>query len=349
MSFFFTPIYLFFSLSINPFLFEVPDEFAEENKYYKQLEENIQKANISTCIESLFREEKKNFKLTQKELEEVKTHLSKRVFRGVDQRFTADNLAKCLIKINKGSSCCVVTTVDGSNLRNPELIQQSIKNLEALGFNGYFYYRIGGFPNPTGQEIRYAALPYSFKIFLMLEASKLGFSHVLWVDSRLIPIRSIDPIFDVIKKHHAFLIKDKVMVRANFLSPALEKLTELTDLNPLIQYRITTPIFGLDFSFAPTVQVVNSYYKCCESGLPFLSVFPEEHVLSCIFSKYKNAFPYTDNLYPSKFKNLWLYDEDISLKNSLKFAKKKQFFFFGLSNKSQFHLTDLFFQKKRCP
>ncbi len=340
--FFFLPLHLFFFTSLNPFLFEIPEEFAEENAYFKRLEENIQKTNISEIIETLFNEEKKNFGLTEKDLQEVKTHLSKRVFRGVNQKFYADNLTKCLIKINKGSSCCVVTTVDGSNLRNPELIQQSIKNLEALGFDGYFYYRIGGFPNPTGKEIRYAALPYSFKVFLMLEAHRLGFSHVLWIDSRLIPIRSIDPIFDVIKRHHAFLIKDKVMIRANFLSQALQKLTELTGLDPLTQYRITTPIFGLDFSFAPATQVVDSYYQCCESGLPFLSVFPEEHVLSCIFSKYKNHFPFTNHLYPSKFKHLWIYDEDISLKNSLNFAQKKQFFFFGLSNKSQFQFKDLF-------
>lgn len=339
MSFLSINLFILLSLGGNPFFFEFPKNSSEENAFFSEVQENIKKANIPEKIEKIFEEEREKFCLNDGEIADLKNHLQKRILRGVDQKFTASNLTKKLTKIHNGSSCCVVTTVDGSNLRNPELIQQMIKNLEAIGFNGYLYHRIAGFPNPTGLEMRYAAIPYSFKIFLMIEAYKMGFTHILWVDSRLLPIRSIDPIFTVIKKHHAFLIKDKMMVRANFVSQALEKLNELTGVDPLLQYRIATPVFGLDFSFPPTFQVLSSYYKCCESGLPFLSVFPEEHVLSCIFSRLKNYFFYTDSLYPTKFKNLWIYDEDESLENSFEYAHKKKFFFFGLSNKSQFDLS----------
>ena len=57
--------------------------------------------------------------------------------------------------------------------------------LEKCGFNGYFLYRMGGFPNPTGIEIQYIGVPYAFKIFMMVEAQKMGFDQVLGSTHRL--------------------------------------------------------------------------------------------------------------------------------------------------------------------
>lgn len=343
-------LYFFFLLSVclysNPFFFEVPPPQKDQGDFLKKIEENIHKSHIFENINNLFEEEKKEFSLSELELSDLKNHLFKRLLRGVNQRLFSHDQKAEVVKIHKGSSCCIVTTVDGSTNRNPELISQMIKNLDALGFNGYLYYRIAGFPNPTGKEIQYASIPYSFKIFLMLEAYKIGFKEILWVDSRLMPIKGIEPIFDVIKKHHAFLVKDKIMMRANFLSRALVTLTTLTGVNPLNHYRIATPVFGLDFSFPTSLEVLKKYYECCDNGYPFLSVFPEEHVLSSIFARYQKAFPYIDSLTSSKFKNLWLYDEDVSLEESLKKAQKKQFFFFGLGNRSQFQLSELQLEKK---
>src|ERR1700722_14842938 len=87
-----------------------------------------------------------------------------------------------LEKIGKGSDMCVVCCAPYDGVRD-NLIQSITSGLQSTGFNGYFLSLTGGFPNPTGREILYVGVPYSFKVFMMLEAYKLGFNKVLWIDS----------------------------------------------------------------------------------------------------------------------------------------------------------------------
>ena len=338
---------LFVSLSLNlsPFFFELPTYEENEELFLKKVEERMQNSSIQKNIDSLLLMEKEKLSLNDSSFLEMKDHLYQRVLMGCTQKLISNEQTKRLVKVNKGSSRCIVTTIDGSKKRNPELIFQMIKNLEAIGYDGYVYFRIGGFPNPTGKEMQYAAVPYSFKIFLMLEAKNLGFPYVLWVDARLMPLRSLDPIFSALKSNHAFLVKDKIMSRVNFTTFSLAELEKITGINPLLNYRVATPVFGLDFAYPPVEKFINDYYACCESGFPFFSVFPEEHVLSTIFAKYSKSYPLKSGL-SNPFKHLWHYDDNNSLSQNLDFALKRHFFFFGLGNDSQYLLESLEMEKK---
>ncbi|MBM3196746.1 MAG: hypothetical protein FJZ61_02015 [Chlamydiae bacterium] len=338
---------LFFSLFLNlsPFFFELPTHEESEELFLKKIEEQMQNSSIQKNIDSLFLMEKEKLSLDDSSFLEMKEHLYQRVLMGCTQKLFSNDQTKRLVKVNKGSNRCIVTTIDGSKKRNPELISQMLKNLEAIGYDGYVYFRIGGFPNPTGKEMQYAAVPYSFKIFLMLEAKNLGFPHVLWVDARLMPLRSLDPIFLALKSNRAFLVKDKIMSRVNFTTFSLSHLEKITGINPLVHYRIATPVFGLDFSYPPVEKFLQDYYACCESGFPFLSVFPEEHVLSAIFAKYCNSYPLKAG-FGNQFKHLWHYDDSNSLIQHLDFALKRHFFFFGLGNNSQYLIKSLEMEKK---
>ncbi|MFZ4772904.1 MAG: hypothetical protein ACOYK9_02805 [Chlamydiia bacterium] len=339
---FFTKIILLTTL-LNPFLFDVPEGDPETTTYLESLEKKIQNGSIHEKIEQFFIEEKEKLPLSDQDYLHVRDHLFDRIARGIHQKFTSDKRDKGLIKINKGGEQCVVTTVDLSGRRNPALIKQIAKNLQKTGFNGYLYYRIGGFPHPRGTEIKYASIPYSFKIFLMEEAYLQGFSQVLWLDSRLIPIRSIQPIFDALKKHHGFFVDERLMLRVNFLSQALESIENILEVAPLFHKRITTPVFGLDFSYSPTHLFLEDYYLCAENGLCFLSVFPEEHVISSILAKYKSKFPYMSELNSSYFRKLWFYDEVTHQPDTLKVAKKHNYFFYGVGSESQYLLDKLVF------
>ncbi|MBU6148796.1 MAG: hypothetical protein KGQ54_01200 [Verrucomicrobia bacterium] len=339
---------MFFYLSfllVNPFLIDFSKDASDTLEIFKDLEKELSLSSIRQDIHTLFLEEKNKLALTDGEFETIYGHIHIRVSKGIDQKFYSHETTKGLLKINKGGNQCVVTTVDLSGRRNPGLIQQIYENLTESGFNGYLYYRIGGFPAPTNKELRYAAVPYSFKIFLMEEARLLGFRYVLWIDSRLIPMRSIEPIFSHIKKHRAFLVNDRLMVRMNFLSFGLENLEMLLGINPLNYPRIATPVFGLDMESSCVRQLVQDYYTCCENGLCFLSVFPEEHVLSTIVGKYSKEFKYLYQISPSTFKYLWHYDKDHHLPESLIYAVKQHFYFYGVGAKSQYMLKELGLKK----
>jgi len=91
-----------------------------------------------------------------------------------------------LEKINAGGDRCIVTSVPYLN-QYPELARSKTEQLRQVGFNGYYLYFVGGYPNPSGKEIQYVGVPYALKIFAMMEAQKRGFQKVLWLDSAAMP------------------------------------------------------------------------------------------------------------------------------------------------------------------
>jgi hypothetical protein len=109
-----------------------------------------------------------------------------------------------LEKINAGGNRCIVTSAPF--LRSyPEFARTKTEILRQTGFNGYYLYFIGGYPNPTGKEIQYVGVPYAMKIFAMMEAQKRGFSSVIWVDSAVIPLKDPSPIFERLESFGAFI------------------------------------------------------------------------------------------------------------------------------------------------
>jgi hypothetical protein len=199
-----------------------------------------------------------------------------------------------LVKIGKGGDQCIVSYVPfagdewGRDVSNyAEHIESSLEALKATGFNGYFYYMIGGFPNPTGKEIQYAGVPYSGKIFMMLEAQKLGFTKVLWIDSNLLPLRSPGSFFIWIKTRDYFLRGWPTPPNGwSFILPATRVLlhNEL-GVDVLNTFYIDTRIFGLKMDTPLTQKFIADYYRMVELGTPFLSCLPEDFVITAILSQ----------------------------------------------------------------
>ncbi len=205
-----------------------------------------------------------------------------------------------LIKIGQGGDRCVVTSVSFETpleghpeptirARMAASIQEA---LESAGFNGYLYKLTGGYPNPTGEEIRYAGVPYAFKIFTMLEAYQLGFSQVLWIDAACLPINDPTPIFEDIKKHGAsFLSYPATKQFAKYIFPKTQKmLSDLTSVNVLSAPYVCTIVFGLNFDLPQVQELVDDYYALVRLGTPFLSCFPEEFVLTALLGTPKLRF-----------------------------------------------------------
>jgi hypothetical protein len=186
--------------------------------------------------------------------------------------------------------CCAPFAVNEGaqvNKSRAENIKTIAAALQSTGFNGYFYYQIGGFPNPTGKEIQYAGVPYSFKIFMMLEAHKLGFNKVLWIDSALLPLRNPVSFFGWIETRGYFLRGWKTPSNAwGFIFPQTRQLLqELTGTDVLNSFWIDTTIFGLKMDNPLVQKLIEEYYRMADLGTPFLSCFPEIFVLSALLGK----------------------------------------------------------------
>jgi hypothetical protein len=180
-------------------------------------------------------------------------------------------------------------------VKEKNLFPQVVQGLREIGYKGGIYYRLGGFPNPTGEEIRFAAVPYAMKMFMLYEAYQLGYPHVLWLDCSAWPLKPLEYCFERIEKEG--LIVESGRANTQVLIPQTRAILEKT--------------FGMDFSKAPHVagwligfdmqapfvkRIFEDYYKMVRQGTPFISITPEESVLTALFAKHAPCLTSHQNL-----------------------------------------------------
>lgn len=240
---------------------------------------------------------------------------------------------KKLFKINQGGKNLVVSCVGFGKRRPKELLSRLKTSLETTGFDGYLYYRVGGFPTPRGEELRFCATPYSFKIFMMEEAKNLGFEHILWVDARLIALKNITPLFSIIQNTGGLFNLTHAVEKNKIFIQAQRAITTLTQTSYQNNRALATPVFGLNMRLDEVKKIIDGFYEACYLGTPFFSCYPEEIVLSALIQKH---FPYAvflNEKFPETWKKLYLYSPNTKMDQKFAvFSKKKSFYFFGISN-----------------
>lgn len=266
-------------LSSNPFVVDFPDLAQPSYADYESLQAKLRQIPIDRILEDYY------------DFDEplAETNLYRfRMAQGTRQVLI--ELSKNLVpiikleKIGRGGDCCFVSYASYNGIY-PELLLSIKDALEEKGFNGYFYYRIGGFPHPTGRELKYAGVPYCFKPFMMIEAYHLGFQKVIWIDASLLPVQNPEPLFKWLTTHSGLFYggERQVDLLSSLILPqarkALEKIINKQDkLGP----HVCAMLFGLNFQTRQAQKFLDTYYECVAAGTPFLSCFPEEFVFSWI-------------------------------------------------------------------
>lgn len=277
----------FFEKLENPFIIDIEDK--EEYSYdeYIKIQEKLQEKNLDVFLEYLY--PKENMSTT---LEEIK----RRTTRGLYQKIidVSNNIlfTKQVFKLGTGGdgkNCFVCCTPLFTDRHKASLSMR--QSLEDVGFNGYFILLNGGFPNPTGTEMKYVGVPYSFKIFMMLEAKKMGFERVIWLDAACYAVNNPERLFDIVSEDDAIFRS----FPPNCFSPntcenivfpkTIELLSNLVNRNIRDDTTINSIVFGLNFASPKINDFINEYYEMVKLGLPFLSSFPEEIVFTSIFNK----------------------------------------------------------------
>ncbi len=266
----------------NPFAIDFPEKKDVTNEDYIHIQEMLRQVDIKPYLNSICHEG-----YNCGDFERRSTRGLTQILIDPDRGFFPQI---GLEKIGEGGDRCVVCCVPFDGVRS-QLIFSLIQAFRDTGFNGYFYYRIGGFPNPTGEELRYVGVPYCFKIFLMLEAEQLGFSKVLWVDSSVVPLRDIAPLFEWLEETGAFINGwPPYWSLGYFVLPEIRNwLWHLTGTDVVNTTYINTTIFGLDMKHEMSKQVIREYYDYVKLGYPFVSCFPEEFVLTAIMRNFEGT------------------------------------------------------------
>ncbi len=314
---FFLPI----SLLANPFFINFPIKEDLSIEDYREIQQKLQQIDIRPFVEDLYPNPlpRKFSLLPWRSSLATKEDFYNRISKALHQTLIDPEKglfpSKQLIKIGQGGNRCIVSYATFNGLYI-DLLKKLPQALEKTGFNGYVFLMMGGFPNPTGKEIQYCGVPYCFKIFTLLEAEKLGFHKVLWIDAAFVPLRDPSPLFEWIEKEGSFLKLHDPFTKY-LLPKTRDYLKKLTNVDVLQSRYVSAQILGFDLENPKSKSFITKYYQMVELGFPFFSCFPEEYVFSSIIGQTPLEWkeqPFTKNLsFPElklRGKNLfWLHNQ----------------------------------------
>ena len=254
----------------NPFLIDFPEKEELTNEDYLEIQEKLHKLPLEPLVQEYY--EQSSQELVSYNWFRSRICMSNRLMLIDPEKGLYPKTE--LVKINQGGERCFVVFATYNRIY-PQMIAMQIEQLKAVGFNGYYLYFLGALPNPTGKEIKYAGIPYGFKIFAMMEAQKKGFNSVIWLDSALCPLNDPAPLFEELENTGAVFSLHPV--ESNLLLPvARNSIYQLTGVDLHKVGRPHAGVFGLYMEHPLAKEFINTYYIFAENGYPFFAVIPEE-------------------------------------------------------------------------
>lgn len=178
---------------------------------------------------------------------------------------------------------CVITYAS-LNRNYKEGVYRLKRQLKNIGFDGHLLYMVGGWPNVEEGDLELIDVPYAFKVAFFRAAKRMGYEEVLWLDSAIKPIKSLDPIFDCIQKTGFFLQGNG----AKILTMVHRATLDYFDISceEASNYRmINSGLLGLDLSQKQPNMVLEAWYKAAKSRDGFYSPLPDQVALSLILNK----------------------------------------------------------------
>jgi hypothetical protein len=312
----------YFETRENPFLIDIEDKDEYDWNDYLNIQRQLEEksATLDAFLETLYPDQP-----MRTPLEEMK----RRTKKGVTQKIidvSFETLPKYqLFQLGNGGQNCIVCCTPVLNNRC-DASQTILQSLQEVDFHGHFLLLNGGYPNPTGKEMKYVGVPYSFKIFMMLEAKKRGFEKVIWIDAACYAINNLQPLFDKLESSDAIFTPYPPNYFAsdtcnNIVFPkTIELLNSLVNRDIRNDATINSIVFGLNFSSPIVNEFVEEYYSMVKLGLPFLSCFPEEIVFTAILNQPKYHHMFSN---PSLNGTLYIHNYHVSKE----YAKKYGYYF----------------------
>jgi hypothetical protein len=267
----------------NPFEIEAPNTTNPTVEDYKNAQAALRKIEIGNLIKNLYPAD------WEKEIAKSSKYFYKkedfilRCSKALSQNLFLYNPKTIFSEGTDKKNCVVGYCSYNGPLSN--LLEELEIALREVGFCGGIYYRTGGYPTPRGDELKFAGVPYAFKLFMIEEAFKLGYEQVLWLDSAVWPLSSIDDLFQDIK-NEGFLFDWGKPNLYGILPVAKKALEEYLGRDFIKERKIAGWIMGMSSLDPRTKDILKDYRVLVEMGIPFLSVNPEEYVITNILLKH---------------------------------------------------------------
>lgn len=176
-------------------------------------------------------------------------------------------------------NCLIVYSSFNKNYtRGLKRLVDFIKNSD---FVGHILYRIGGWPNVEGGSLVLAHVPYAFKVSFFKEAQRLGYKRAFWLDTSILPLVSLNTIFQVIEADGYFVMGNTHNIGPYMTRPAIDAFgMTLEETNNIPS--VSAGIFGVDFTSSIGTEIIDRWYRAAENKVAFFSPRSDQNALSII-------------------------------------------------------------------
>ncbi len=166
------------------------------------------------------------------------------------------------------------------NKAYPKGLKRLVDAVAKSDFKGHILYRIGGWPNVEEGDLSVAHVPYAFKPCFFREAKRLGYKRVLWLDASVLPVVSLNTVFEDIQAKGYFAIGN-----GRFVGPYMTKQAALSlgiTLEECAKIPSTSAgLFGVDFANEKAALVISKWHQAAKDSA-FFSPRSDQNVLSII-------------------------------------------------------------------
>lgn len=170
------------------------------------------------------------------------------------------------------------------NKNYPRGLKRLVEFVKNSDFRGHILYRIGGWPNIEGGSLSLAHVPYAFKVSFFKEAQAKGFKRALWLDTSILPVVSLNTLFQMIQEKGYFSMGNSHYIGPYMTRPAIDAFgltLEEADQIPSCSAGIT----GVDFTTSIGKTLVEKWYAAAQNKVAFFSPRSDQNALSIILYK----------------------------------------------------------------
>lgn len=160
-------------------------------------------------------------------------------------------------------------------------LKRLLDHVSASDFKGDILYRVGGWPNCEMGDFALAHVPYAFKPCMFREAKRLGYKRTLWLDSSIVPLVSLNTLFETIEKQGYLVMGNQFMVGPFFNETAAE-FYHISLKETMKIPSCSSGIVGLDFTNAKAAEALTLWHRAAQDPAAFFSARPDQNALSLI-------------------------------------------------------------------
>jgi hypothetical protein len=180
-------------------------------------------------------------------------------------------------------STCIIT-YSTLNPPYPSSIKRQIDCLRVVNYQGHYLFRIGGWPDMENGSLKYSTTPYGFKFCALMEAYRLGYKRVLWLDCKCLPIQNPSPLFEKIRRKN-FVYRQSKWPFSKYCTAAIRKTFKLKASEERRIKHIATGVLGFNFESKKVQKVLHELYATLNHPTAYDSFFPEQLVMSIILHR----------------------------------------------------------------